>query len=289
MLKIMGLQIKSDEKPASNLYKLYTFFSVVVIMGVHNFFQTVNIYFVYKDLEVLTPIIVVTSTSILVSVKIYFLQRNISIVNNLILSLNGDLYQPKTEKQRRNAELTLYFFNFVYLSFFSLAVMSSTAWLLIPILSNGTQDKQLPFSAWYPYDCTISPLYEFTYIYQCVATFYLVTTVVHIDTLILFLIMYITIQCDNLCDDLKNLRHDLYNINERMIACVKHHQAILRYFCNRTHHFSVFDILNISSSAVDSNKFFDKTILGQFVTTTVTFAVNMFQLSLVGFPAIMKG
>ncbi|KAJ3663319.1 hypothetical protein Zmor_007612 [Zophobas morio] len=262
MLKIMGLQIKSDEKPASNLYKLYTFFSVVVIMGVHNFFQTVNIYFVYKDLEVLTPIIVVTSTCILVSVKIYFLQRNISIVNNLILSLNGDLYQPKTEKQRRNAELTLYFFNFVYLSFFSLAVMSSTAWLLIPILSNGTQDKQLPFSAWYPYDCTISPLYEFTYIYQCVATFYLVTTVVHIDTLILFLIMYITIQCDNLCDDLKNLRHDLYNINERMIACVKHHQAIL-------------------SSAVDSNKFFDKTILGQFVTTTVTFAVNMFQLSLV--------
>ena len=289
MLKIMGLQIKSDEKPASNLYKLYTFFSVVVIMGVHNFFQTVNIYFVYKDLEVLTPIIVVTSTCILVSVKIYFLQRNISIVNNLILSLNGDLYQPKTEKQRRNAELTLYFFNFVYLSFFSLAVMSSTAWLLIPILSNVTQDKQLPFSAWYPYDCTISPLYEFTYIYQCVATFYLVTTVVHIDTLILFLIMYITIQCDNLCDDLKNLRHDLYNINERMIACVKHHQAILRYFCNRTHHFSVFDILNISSSAVDSNKFFDKTILGQFVTTTVTFAVNMFQLSLVGFPAIMKG
>ncbi|XP_063925640.1 odorant receptor 4-like [Zophobas morio] len=125
--------------------------------------------------------------------------------------------------------------------------MASSAWLLIPILTKGTQDKQLPFAAWYPYDSTISPLYEFTYIYQCVATLYLVTTM-----------------CDNLCDDLKNLHHDLYNVdvNQRVIACVKHHQAIL-------------------SSAVDSNKFFDKTILGQLVTTTVTFAVNMLQLSLV--------
>ena len=290
MLKFMGLEIKSEEKPASNLYKLYTFFSVVVIMGGHNLFQTVNIYFVYKDLEALTPIIVVTSTCILVSVKIHFFQRNISGVNNLILSLNSDIFQPKTEQQRRSAELTLYFFKIVYLSFLSLAVMASSAWLLIPILTKGTQDKLLPFAAWYPYDSTTSPLYEFTYIYQCVATLYLVTTMVHIDTLIFFLIMYITIQCDNLCDDLKNLHHDLYNVNvnQRVIACVKHHQAILRYFCNRTNHFNVFDVLNISSSAVDSNKFFDKTILGQLVTTTVTFAVNMLQLSLVGFPAIIE-
>ena len=287
MLKIMGLHIKSDEKPASNLYKMYTFFTVVVVMGGNNLFQTVNVYFFCKDLEAVTPIIVVASSCILVSVKIHFFQRNMNIINNLILSLNCDIFQPKTEKQRRAAGLVLYFFKFVYLSFFSMAGVASSAWLLIPVLSNKTQDKQLPFSAWYPYDSTTSPLYEFTYIYQCIAIFYLVTTVVHIDTLILFLMMYITIQCDDLCDDLKNLRHDLYNINERVIACVQHHQAILRYFRNKTHHFNVFDVLNISSSAVNSNKFFDKMILGQFVSSTVAFAVNMFQLSLVSFTAML--
>ncbi|RZC36703.1 7tm 6 domain containing protein, partial [Asbolus verrucosus] len=82
----------------------------------------------------------------------------------------------------------------------------------------------LPFSAWYPYDTKISPLYEITYLYQIIGIWFLTVGAVNMDTLIAALMMYIATQCDILCDDLKNLHHDF---DRKLINCVKHHREIV--------------------------------------------------------------
>ena len=230
MLKIVGLCTKTAQTSTFSSYKLYSFFTVVVLMGGHNFFQVANIFFVYTDLEALTSNIIVASGSVLVSIKVFFFQRNLKIFNKLVLSLNNEIFQPKNETQRGSAEFAVWFYKLVYVSSFSVFFVASFAWLLLPIFTNGVQQKQLPFPAWYPYDSTVSPFYELSYLYQCFAIFYLLTSVVHIDTLIFFFMMYIIAQCDLLCDNLRNIRHDGHcSANKLIIDCVKQHRAIVRY------------------------------------------------------------
>ncbi|KAJ3663323.1 hypothetical protein Zmor_007614 [Zophobas morio] len=263
MLKLVGLWPEKRGSYKPNLYTLYAFISVVGIMGSHNFFQTMNICFVYKDLEALAASIFITTTDVLVSVKMCFFIQNINIVKKVILSLNDDAFQPKSKKQVQMLRSSLNFWKLVYVWYFAMVGITSTIWLILPILTGTFQNKQLPLDAWYFYNTTTSPLYEITYVYQCVAIAFLVVSTINIDSLILAMMIYIIGQCDNLCDSLKHLEvNEKQNVHKWIIKCIKHHKKILSF-------------------AEDGNQFFDKIILGQFATSTAVLASTMFQLSLV--------
>ncbi|KAJ3663322.1 hypothetical protein Zmor_007613 [Zophobas morio] len=263
MLRLMGLWPEKHESYSPNLYTLYAFISVVGIIGSQNFFQTMNICFVYKDLEALAAGIFLTTTDVLVSVKMCIFIQNIKIVKKVILSLNDDEFQPKNNRQVEMLQSSLKFWKVMYMSYFALISTIATFWSILPILTGSVRNKQLPLDAWYFYDSTISPLYEITYVYQCVAIVFLAISTTSIDSLILVLMIYITGQCNNLCDSLTHLEaNKKRNVHKRIIDCIKHHKKILSF-------------------ALDSNRFFDKIILGQFVTSTTVLASTMFQLSLV--------
>ncbi|KAJ3663324.1 hypothetical protein Zmor_007615 [Zophobas morio] len=263
MLKLVGLWPEKHESYKPNLYTIYAFITVVGIMGSHNFFQTMDICFVYKDLEALAASIFITTTDVLVSVKSCFFIQNMKILKKVILSMNDDAFQPKSKKQVEMLGNSLNFWKFMYTWYFSVLSITSAFWLILPVLTGSVQRKQLPLDAWYFYDTTTSPLYEITYFYQCVAIIFLLVCTINIDSLILALMIYIIGQCDNLCDSLKHLEVDeKQNVHKRIIDCIKHHKKILSF-------------------AQDSNQFFDKIILGQFVSSTTVLASTMFQLSLV--------
>ncbi|XP_063925639.1 odorant receptor Or1-like [Zophobas morio] len=253
ILQLLGLWPQEDEVYKLNLYSIYAFVSIVVIMGGHNFFQTVNICFVYTDLEALATTIFITSTEVLVLVKVYFFTQNIGRLKKLLSLLKKDVFQPRNERQVEMIKPILNFWKNVHGSFMFIVVST--------IIVQSINKNQLPFSAWYPYDYTISPLYELTYLYQVVGMWYIALSNVNIGTLFYALLTYVVVQCDILCDDCKNLTGPLIS-NQRIISCIKHHKEILSF-----------------SESV--NDLFEMVILGQFVTSTIVIATTLFMLTLV--------
>ncbi|KAJ3663327.1 hypothetical protein Zmor_007618 [Zophobas morio] len=262
LLRLVGLWPSGNENFAVNFYTVYAFISVIVIMGGNNFFQIMNIFFVYTDLEALASTIFITITNVQASVKMYFFIRNIGLVKKLIQLLNGPIFQPKSKQQINIVKPTLKLWKTVYVCFVAIVAVTTFIWSIVPLL-NDFQSRQLPLAAWYPYNHTVSIFYELTYMYQTIGLWYLAVANVDMDTLIVALMMYVVAQCDILCSDLKNLTNKKFgSVNKQITDCVKHHKEILSF-------------------ARDSNKFFEMIILGQFFTSTIVLASTMFQLTLV--------
>ncbi|KAJ3663335.1 hypothetical protein Zmor_007626 [Zophobas morio] len=262
MLKLMGLWPEGNNTYTSNLYTLYAFVTIVVIMGGHNLFQTINICFVYKNLEALATTIFITSTEVLVSVKIYFFAQNIRTLKELLSSLNKDIFQPKNQLQMELVLPTLNFWKMVYWGFLFIVILTVVIWGILPLLTTSVESKQLPFTAWYPYDSTISPMYELTYLYQVLGMWYIAVSNVNIGTLFYALLTYVVVQCDILSDNFKNLVNGYSSVNRRIISCIRHHREILRF-------------------AQNTNHLFNMIILGQFITSTIVIATTLFMLTLV--------
>ncbi|RZC42583.1 7tm 6 domain containing protein, partial [Asbolus verrucosus] len=259
MLKSVGLWPKGNEIYKPNLYMLYAIISVVIIMGGHNFFQLMNIFFVYNDLEALAESMFITATDSLISVKLCFFILNIRTLKELMMSLNSVIFQPKSVQQVELVWPRLNIWKKTYVIYWILVGTTVCVWAIFPFLSNSVKDYRLPFSAWYPYDTKISPFYEITYFYQVLGMSFRTVAALNMDTMIAALMMYTATQCDILCDDLKNLQKDFSEIFK---GRVKHHQEIVRF-------------------AKNTNKFFNMILLGQFFTSITVIAFTMFQLTLV--------
>lgn len=116
-----------------------------------------------------------------------------------------------------------------------------------PLLNSG---RILPYSAWYPFDTTISPTYEIVYVLQSYFGFYFsVPCVTAYDMLYYSLCANCTAQFRLLCDALRYIgsgaedeliskliqldetQKDLRGTSERklLVLCIKHHQRIIKY------------------------------------------------------------
>ncbi|RZC42374.1 7tm 6 domain containing protein [Asbolus verrucosus] len=266
MLKIVGLWPEGDETYKFDFYTLYAAISLIFFVFGYNFCQTFNILFIYNDLQALTGTIFIILTHMLAIVKSYYLIQNMKTLKELLVTLNSDIFQPKTMKQRVLIEPNLNIWKNIYLVYFIMVSSDIAFWSTFPILDKSVKEYRLPFLAWFPYNTKISPLYEMTYIYQIISVCFIATVNLNIDTLIAALNMYIGAQCDILCDDLRNLRNfggEVPNdVNGGFIKCTKHHKEILRF-------------------ATNSNIFFNWIVLAQFVTSVTSIGLTMFQMTVV--------
>ncbi|KAJ3663314.1 hypothetical protein Zmor_007610 [Zophobas morio] len=266
MLQLVGLWPKGAKRYKPDCYQFYATTYTLLLMSSNSFFQIINVFFVYQDLEALANTIFITCTAVMVAVKMYFFIQKVGLLKELMDILGTDLFQPISEKQVELVKPDLKFWKIFYVGYWFVVGTTVLFWCLFPFLNNSVKDKQLPFMAWYPYNAKVSPWYEFTYFYQ-VATFGYVTPVgTNMDTLMAALMMYIGAQCDILCDKLRNLKilatESDTNVNGVIIHCVQHHRQII-------HFAEIF------------NKFLNMIILGQFCTSTTVITLTMFQLSLV--------
>ncbi|RZC35283.1 7tm 6 domain containing protein, partial [Asbolus verrucosus] len=224
-----------------------------------------NIFFVYSNLEALTATIFVSLSDALVTLKIYYFVKNIRILKQLMRKLDDEVFQPRNVKQRALVQPSLNIWTATYIGFWVPAALTLTLWSVFPILDKSVQQHRLPFAAWYPYDTKKSPFYELTYLHQVVSIWFLSTANLHMDTMLTALMMYIGVQCDILCDNLKNLENELgyrMGFKEKLIDCIKHHKEILSF-------------------AKNCNEFINMIALGQFFTSAVSNGLSMFQLTLV--------
>ncbi|KAJ3663422.1 hypothetical protein Zmor_007685 [Zophobas morio] len=261
MLKIAGLWPAGDETYKFNLYTLYAIVSILTFVYGHNFFQSFNIIYILDDLEALTATIFVSLTEMLAILKSYYLIQNMKILKQLMVTLNGEMFQPKNLRQKDIVEPSLNSWKMVYTVFSSMTMGAIFFWATFPFLDKSVQEHRLPFLAWYPWNSKISPFYEMTYVYQMASVCFICIVNLNIDTLIAALNMYIGAQCDILCDDLRHI-HEFADVNARLISCVQHHKAILRFVGN-------------------SNQFFNWIVLVQFFVSAISIGMTMFQLTVV--------
>lgn len=213
----------------SDFYTVYAIISITVCMFGHNFFQTVNIYFIFNDLNTLTSVIFVALTDLVAILKSLLFIFNIRRLKQLLLvDVRQNLFQPRNHKQKILVEKRVNFWKRIYLVFSGLGMTTMFFWAVFPILDGSVQEYRLPFLAWYPYKVTKSPFYEITYFYQIVCVFFIVIVNMNTDMLLVALMNFLGVQCDLLCDNLRNA-HFSKNVSLEFLRCVRHHVNILRF------------------------------------------------------------
>ncbi|RZC33727.1 7tm 6 domain containing protein [Asbolus verrucosus] len=281
-LKLVGLWPEGNDSYKFNFYTLYAIFCITLFVHGHNFTQILNIIFVVNDLEAASGTIYISLILSLAVIKTYCIIGNMKILKRLMVNINSDIFQPKSEKQRKLTKSNLSKWKRFYVVF---TVNSSCAVFFLctfPILDKSVKEYRLPLMAWYPYNTKVSPFYEITYVYQCVSLLFIAITNVSTDTLIAALNMYIGAQCDIFCDDLRNLRNEDVpgDINEILMKCITHHKKILEYdkiaSCDL-----VTEKLPFFRFASDSNKFFNWIVFAQFFVNAISIALCLFRLTVV--------
>ncbi|RZB40733.1 uncharacterized protein BDFB_003391, partial [Asbolus verrucosus] len=268
-LRILGtLYSDKNNTFCFNLYLIYTIV-VNIYYNLHNIAQAANIFYHYDDLDELTSSGLLTIMETLTNVKAYYVVTNksrILKINNMVQKWS---FQPKNSRQEEMAKYTFKIFDVMSLLHTLGPTLTVVFFGCYPIAEMKT-NKKLPFSAWYPYDYKISPLFEITYFHQLSSSLIMAHIHINSDCLAYNLIAIIIVQLDFLADNLKNVNNNIKSNlgnfeKERNIAfldCVKHHKDILSCFNE------VYKILNIN-------------LLGQFVVSTTSLCLTSLQLSTV--------
>ncbi|KAJ3663391.1 hypothetical protein Zmor_007665 [Zophobas morio] len=262
ILRIVGLWPKNYEIYKLDWYFFYTTIFVVFFITPNVLFQTLNIIFVYSNLEALTETMLVCIAELLGLLKIYTFIKNIGMLKRLMMILESDIFQPKNARQKLLVEPAIKLWQMIYHTLIGTVVPALTLWLIFPILTGSVKKYGLPFSAWYPYDFKKSYFYELTYLHQVLGTSLVAFGDYNIDMLISALMMYVGAQCDLLCDNLRSLGVESNDFGHRLKMCIIHHKTILRF-------------------AENCNVFFNFIVLGQFFTSSACMAMALFRLALV--------
>ncbi|CAH1367589.1 unnamed protein product, partial [Tenebrio molitor] len=260
-LKLTGLW------PGAELYKLntYTLYMIFVFLLVnsHIFFQAANVINAYKNLKALITIIFSIFTKLLTSAKMLMFIRKSATLQRFMLQLESEEFQPKNDQQIKMIQRSLKAWTMIYLVFWVLALCIVSFRSFFPILDGTVKNYKLPFPAWYPFDYKTSPLYQLTYFHQVICVWISGIATVNMDTFIAALMMCIGSQCDILSDNLRNLRNcGDEDFSKKLIDCIEHHKKIVRF-------------------AKECNTFFSKIALGQFVASSLTLSLALFQMTVV--------
>ncbi|RZB40488.1 7tm 6 domain containing protein [Asbolus verrucosus] len=265
-LKILGLWPAHNDSYGCNLYTLYEIVVMVFFEIGFIFSQTVNLFFILDDLQAVTEIIFVSLMEMLAILKSYCLIKNMKMLKQLMMTVNSDLFQPKSLQQRDLIQPSLNAWKTIVSLFWFFTVGWLFFYCFCPIFDRSFRKYRLPFLAWYPYKTKTSPQYELTYLHQFIGITYLALVDVNIDSLIAALNMYIGAQFDILCDDLKNF-HDSKSdtsadAKKKLKQCIQHHREILKF-------------------AEYANQFYNWLVFVEFFVGGFSIGLSMFQLTIV--------
>lgn len=210
-----------------NFYLLHGIITTFILGFIQSFCQTWKLLTNFNDLQVVTETAFLSISESLVVVKMFYLALNMRSLKKLLINLNSDLFQPHSLDQIELVKPSLNTWRLMYNLLGSSITVAIIFWAMVPVLTNTIKQHRLPFMAWYPYDTTISPLYEITYIHQVASILYIAYVNVNLDTFIAAFSLYAGAQLDILCDNLKNMSPEVFR--ESLVVCVRRHREIIRY------------------------------------------------------------
>jgi hypothetical protein len=225
--KLVGFWPEGDAGYKINFYTLYSISITIAFAFSHSFFQTFQLVRNLDDLDIVAGTAFLAISESLVVVKMFYLARNIQTFKKLLVTLNSDLFQPRSVEQILLVSPSVEVWKLMYKLLCGSITMVLIFLTLVPIVDKSYKRYRLPLIAWYPYDTKASPLYEITYLHQIISVFFLAISNINIDTLVAALSMYAGAQLDILCDNLRNLAPD--DFAENLTKCVHHHREIVRF------------------------------------------------------------
>ena len=220
--KLVGLW-PGDEGYKLDFYLLRSSIIVFVFAFILTGGQTLKLMNHMTDLEVVARTAYMIISFWLMFAKMYSIARNIQPLRKLLRSLNDDIFQVRTQEQIDNISPSIRIWNITYILITACIASSVTFWAIFSF-----SNRRLPFTSWYPYNTTVSPMYEVTCIHQLASLFFQAYVVdINMDTFIAAFSLYAAVQFDILCDNVKRLKPE--GFREGLISCVKHHRAIVKY------------------------------------------------------------
>lgn len=231
-LRFLGLWPEGGGGYKFKIYTLWTIFSFCVLNFGQNFFQTINVIFIFDDLEAIVENIVVTLSELLGLLKAYCVIRKMKNLKQLVAKTNNRLFQPKNKRQMKMIQsgITIWYAN--YVAYWMITLSAAFFLSTYPILDKSYKHYRLPYMAWYPFNTKESPFYEITFAYQFLGVIFIAATAVSVDTLITGLDVCITAQFHILNDDIKSIfdeKKPIGNIYEhKFLNCVSHHREIIK-------------------------------------------------------------
>lgn len=230
-LKLVGLWPNANNYQ-KNVYTVWAILLILIFIVMHNFFQVVNIIFIFDDLGAITSTIFITLSTMLSTLKTYYVSRNMALLKYLINSFEKKIFLPQNNRQKELIYKNVKAWRLNYIIFWIMAISAVLMWLVYPILDKSAETRKLPFLAWYPYNAKETPFYQITYVHQIASISFIATITLSIDNIIAVLNMFIGAQFDILCDNLKNLYFENLenniNLYRKFNYIIKHHKTILK-------------------------------------------------------------
>lgn len=230
-------------------YSIYRFLAMTWITF-FTILQLLDLYDASQNLHDFSTNLCGTSTSVFTVTKSYIMLFNVKRIELIRETFRNDLNIPKEEFDdedkkilRKSATGILQ----VTKAFFGLVVPTILCWILIPLIDKSGERK-LPLRFWFPIDMTMSPNYEFIYIYQAAGLWIFAVNVLTIDLITFGLIVQVCAQFEILEKRIRSIDR-LYCSTSRsnfiggpvsrekramnlLKKSVVHHQKILRLiFC----------------------------------------------------------
>lgn len=145
MLHYIGLWPKG-EGYKYDFYYLYSCLLFVFCYISHIVVQAISIYFIKDDLIAITSVAYILLPNIVTCFKIFYLIRNVKVLQKLLKVLKADIFLPRNKRQILAINKTLKLWKFIFGSFLLMCVLANIVWGLQPFyLNSGT--KKLPFMA----------------------------------------------------------------------------------------------------------------------------------------------
>ncbi|KAF7274416.1 hypothetical protein GWI33_012924 [Rhynchophorus ferrugineus] len=155
-------------------------------------------------------------------IKSYYFYKNQDKVIGLIQDLDQENFKPKNHKEISIIKDVFKSFSKTRVALVLLSVLSTFSSISVPLFYPTPQG--LPVQSWYPFDISSSPLHQIVYIHQSLAIITISGLNIFTDTLVAGICTFVGLQCDLLCERLRNLEGD----QEQLVQCVKYHYDILR-------------------------------------------------------------
>ena len=219
--------------PKGGLYKtsFYTFYAIIsniLFIGCSTVFQAMVIFYAYSNILDLADALFVSLAELVVFGKLYCYIKNMALVQKLLAIFHEPIFQPVNFKQVLIVQKATRQWKIFYWVYVHTAAATVLFWTFYPVFDQSVKEYRLPFSAWYPFNTSFTPNYEITYMYQVVSIWFISVADVNMDMFIIALMMFTGVQCDILCDNLRNINSLDYH--QDLVTCVHHYRAILRYF-----------------------------------------------------------
>ncbi|XP_063925989.1 uncharacterized protein LOC135139618 [Zophobas morio] len=212
----------SDEGYKFDFYLLRSIIILFVFGFVQTACQTFKLVTNITDMQVVARTAFLIISFWLMLMKLSSIARNIQTLRKLLATLKDDMFQVRTKEQIDNIIPSVKTWKFMHN-----ALSGSMVFMVIFSAVDALRKRTLPFVSWYPYNTTGSPQFELTCFHQLSSISFGAYIDINMDTFIAAFSLYAATQFDILCDNVKNLQPEAFK--EGLVACVKHHRAIVKY------------------------------------------------------------